>query len=101
MNKINFSKSQKFLQLAKQQAEKEGYDPNKLFLSENKNKKLTYIHNNKKINFGQIGYGDYIYYKLFEPNIAEQKRNTFRKSHSKIKDSGKYSPNQLAIRILW
>jgi len=60
-----------------------------------------YLKDNKYIHFGASGYGDYIYYKNYEPNIAEQKRNTFRKSHSKIKDSGKYSPNQLAIRILW
>ena len=101
MNKINFSNSNEFLNIAKKQAQKEGYNPDHLFLSDKKDKKLMYLKDNKKIYFGAKGYGDFIYYKKFEPEIADQKRNTFRKSHGKIKDSGKYSPNQLAIRILW
>lgn len=101
MNKINFSNSKEFLNMARNKAKKENYNPNDLFLSDKKNKKLMYIKDNKKIYFGAKGYGDFIYYSNYEPEIADKKRNTFIKSHSKIKDSGKYSPNQLAIRILW
>jgi hypothetical protein len=35
---------------------------------------------------------------------ANKKRNTFQKSHSKIKGDWKkndYSPNNLALRLLW
>lgn len=101
MDKIKFANSDKFLKEAKAKAKKEGYDPSNLSLSNKKDKKLTYTKDGKKIHFGAKGYGDYIYYSNFNPTLADKKRNVFQKSHGAIKDKGKYSPNQLALKILW
>ena len=101
----DFFKSQKYLRLAKEQAMKSGYNPNKLSLATNGVHKLTYeTPEGKKVNFGRLGYGDYLYYKSFQPDIADQKRTVFQKSHSAISKKyglGKYSPNELALKINW
>ena len=60
--------------------------------------------------FGRTGYGDYLIWTFKEgrgdvpEGYAEQKRHTFRKSHGAIKGDWKddpYSPNNLAIHLLW
>jgi hypothetical protein len=62
---------------------------------------------NGKVYFGKPGYGDFIHYQLLEKEgkvpkgHADKKRKVFRLSHSAIKDSGKFSANQLAINVLW
>jgi hypothetical protein len=100
----SFHKSTEFLKLARHVAEKRGYDPEKLELATNGVNKLTY-HSPKGIkHFGRLGYGDYIWYSTHDKAIADKKRAVFRRSHSTISekyDLDKYSPNELAINILW
>jgi hypothetical protein len=100
-----FFKSQKYLRLAKEQASKSGYNPNKLSLATNGVHKLTYeTPDGKKVNFGRLGHSDNIYNQIFQPDIAEQKRNRFQKSHGAISKKyglGKYSANELALKINW
>lgn len=99
-----FHRSSQFLTLAKKAASKTGYDPDKLELSDNGVHKLVY-HSPKGIRrFGRIGYGDFIWYSQSDPELAKKKRNAFRRSHGVISekyDLDKYSPNELAINILW
>lgn len=99
-----FHKSEEFLQKAKSRASATGYDPNALSLATDGIHKLSYQAPLGKINFGRRGYGDYIWYSNYEPKIAEQKRRVFQKSHgamSRIYGLGKYSANELALKILW
>jgi len=86
-----------YLKIAKDRAKQKGYDPKLLFFSTDGIHKLEYDN----IPFGRVGYKDYIIYTLTDPKKAEQARNRFHKSHSKINDSGRFSPNQLALNINW
>lgn len=100
----SFHKSEEFLQKAKYRAKATGYDPNALSLATDGRHKLSYQSPLGKVNFGLRGYGDYIWYSNYEPEIAEQKRRVFTKSHgamSRIYNLGKYSANELALKILW
>jgi len=99
-----------YLDVARRVAKREGYDPNKLHLSLNDDNKLKYESPEGLKHFGKAGYGDYILLTFKERNndvpkgYADMKRRVFRKSHSAISDIhnlGKYSPNELAINILW
>ena len=99
-----YHKSKLFLKDAKTQAVKSGYNPDFLELGSDGKHKLTYRSPEGIKHFGLLGYGDYLYYKRYEPKIARQKRYTFRTSHkamSRLYGLGKYSPNELAINILW
>jgi hypothetical protein len=101
---MNYHKSELFLKDAREQAKKTGYDPSKLSLANDNKHKLVYDSPYGKKKFGLLTYGDFLYYKRFNPVVAEQKRNRFRASHeriSKIYQLDKYSPNELAINILW
>lgn len=102
---MSYWKSQQFLSDAKANAQKNGYDPSKLSLATDNTHKLQYLTpDNKIVKFGRLPYKDYLYYKRYEPTIASQKQNTFRKSHgaiSKLHNLGKYSANELSINILW
>ena len=93
-----------FLNDAKEQAKKRGYNPNKLFLAKDGVHKLTYYSPEGIRHFGRRHYGDYLFYKRYKPSIANKKKSQFRASHSeitKIHDLDKYSANELAINILW
>jgi hypothetical protein len=99
-----YHKSESFLNDAKAIANKRGYDGNKLHLADNGTHKLMYESPDGKRYFGRLGYGDFLYYSRFQPSIANRKRMIFRRSHgamSRIYRLGKYSPNELAINILW
>jgi hypothetical protein len=99
-----FQTSEAYLASAKRRASANGYDPRALDLARDGTHKLVYQSPMGKVKFGRLGYGDHIYYSKFEPEIAEQKRNTFQKSHgaiSRIHNLGKYSANELALNILW
>lgn len=100
----------KYLDKAKKVAEKEGYDPNKLSLANNNDNKLKYESPEGIKYFGKAGYGDFLIWSFKEnrgdvkEGYAKMKRNVFRKSHgamSKMYHLGKYSPNELSIKILW
>ena len=99
-----YHNSKQFLKDAKRQALASGYNPDFLELAKDGKHKLTYHSPEGVRHFGLLGYGDYLYYKRYEPEIAKTKRFRFRTSHkeiSRIHHLGKYSPNELAINILW
>jgi hypothetical protein len=100
----------KYLNDAKIVAKKEGYDPEKLSFANNNDNKLKYESPEGIKYFGKSGYGDFLIWKFKEKNnevrkgYAKMKRNVFRKSHSaitKMYNLNKFSPNELAIKILW
>lgn len=118
MDDLDFWKSDYFINTARATAKKRGYNPNNLFLANNGINKLVYVHKKKKLNFGRLGYGDFIYYSSPEfvktgkfgddkekyMKFAKRKRYVFRKSHNAMSDKfdlGKYSKNELALKILW
>jgi len=99
-----------YLGIARKVAKREGYDPSALTVALDGVHKLTYKSPEGIKHFGRVGYGDYIIYCWLERNneipkgFADVKRNVFRKSHSRMSEIhklGKYSPNELAINILW
>ena len=99
-----YHKSEQFLADARRVARRRGYNPSKLTLATDGVHKLTYQSPQGIKHFGRLGYGDFLYYSRFEPDIAKQKRYVFRTSHkamSKKFGLGKYSENELAINILW
>lgn len=95
-----------YLSIAKERAKNEGYDPKLLSISKKSDYKLNY----DGVDFGRTGYGDFIIWSLLEKRgdveegYAQQKRNVFQKSHSKIKGDWKKDPksrNNLALKINW
>lgn len=88
---------QEYLNKAKAAAKRAGLNPDKLKFSTNHNKKLDY----DGVDFGAYGYNDYIIYTLLNDPKKEEYRMRYQKSHSKIKDSGALSPNQLSLKINW
>jgi hypothetical protein len=105
----NFIKNE-YLSIAKKKAKKNGYNPSFLFFSDNDTHKLMYDNDGKKIHFGRVGYGDNIIYNFLAKSgdithkQSNMYKNRFQKSHtaiSKIHNLGKYSPNELALKILW
>lgn len=96
-----------YMKAVKVLAKRNGYDPSKVEMSDDGVHKLVYHSPEGLKRFGRVGYGDFIIWNQEELNgnvpkgYADQKRYVFRTSHGKIKDSGKYSPNQLSINLLW
>ena len=90
-----------YLKLAKQFAKKAGYkDAASLKLANDGKHKLML----RGVKFGSINNNDYIIYRQHFPSIAEQKRKQYLARARKIKGDwakNKYSPNSLAINILW
>jgi hypothetical protein len=101
----------KYLTQARLTAKKAGYDPTCLDFAHDTHHKLAYTTpSGKVVRFGRKEYGDFIIYKHLErikkvaKGYALTKRNTFHASHQKIKGkwrSDMYSPNNLALSILW
>ena len=96
----------KYLKIAREKAKTSGYNPKLLTISKDPVYKLNY----DGVNFGRTGYGDYIIWGILEDRgqvekgYAEQKRNVFQKSHTKIKGNWRNnpkSPNNLALKINW
>lgn len=105
LNEIGLSPS-KYLNEAKKEAKKNGYDPKNLFLSDKKNYKLMYLNN----HFGRVNYNDFIIWSHLEKKglvpfgYANKKRNTYHKSHGNIHGdwvNNKNSPNMLSLNINW
>ena len=103
--------TQHYLRTVKAAATKFGYDPAALrFATDGKHKLELRTPAGLAVKFGRLGYGDYILWKDLEARgktptgQAERKRQVFHKSHEKIKGNWRkndYSPNNLALRILW
>jgi hypothetical protein len=109
LDKLKFP-VESYLEVAKKVAKREGYDPKKLSLAMNNDNKLKYETPDGIRYFGKAGYGDYIIWLFKERNnqvrsgYADMKRRVFRKSHGAMSekyDLDKFSPNELAINILW
>lgn len=70
-----------------------------VYLSSRKTKKFMVITpDNKAVHFGAMGYEDYTKHK------SEERRQKYRRRAENIKGNwkqDKYSPNNLAINILW
>jgi len=90
-----------YLKKAKSKAKSEGYDPKLLMFATDGIHKLE-LQGSK---FGRVGYKDFIMWShLASPSVASQHRDTFHKSHSKMRGAWKsnpLSPNNLALKILW
>jgi hypothetical protein len=102
---------EEYLRLARKRANEAGYDGRALEFSDDGDAKLMiYDEEGKPVRFGKAGYGDFLIWSQLEKagqvrkGYAEMKRRVFQKSHSKIKGdwkSNKFSPNMLALKILW
>ena len=96
----------KYLDTAKAAAKRTGYDPRALeFSDDDEHKLMIYDDKGAVKRFGRVGYGDFIIHSMSgAQSVADSKRERFRKSHMKIKGdwkNDKFSPNWLAINILW
>ena len=105
LRSIGYSQSS-YLSKARSAARKTGYNPKLLHFSSNPIYKLNY----DGVNFGRVGYGDYLIWSFKEKHgmvdrgYANMKRNVFRTSHSAIRGNWQSNPksrNNLAIKILW
>ena len=95
-----------YLTDAKARAKAEGYNPDLLKLSDDGIHKLDY----DGVPFGRHPYGDFLIWSILEKRgalpkgFATTKRDTYQKSHSRIKGKWKQnpnSPNQLSLKINW
>jgi hypothetical protein len=100
-----------YLKAAKAAARKAGLNAESLTFSDNDEHKLMITDDSGRlVRFGRVGYGDFLLWSAAEKKgkvksgFAAQKQNVFQKSHSQIKGdwkSDKYSPNSLALAVLW
>jgi hypothetical protein len=105
LQELNINKDV-YLREAKQAAKRNGYDPNKLKFSTDKDSKLEYDN----IKFGANKYNDYIIYKelakqnIVDKDVPQKRRQSYLARSTKIKGNwknNKTSKNNLAINILW
>jgi len=101
---------EEYLEQVRKNAERCGYDPDAVEFSDNKTHKIQIKTPDGIVRFGRVGYNDFQIWSHLERNkevpsgTAEGKRKRFWKSHSKMGGNWKdndYSPNWLALRLLW
>lgn len=96
---------EQYMEAASKSAKKTDYDPSKLEMASDGDHKLTYTTpEGKVVPFGKVDYNDFLIYTLTNNKFADKYRNAYRARATKIKgdwESDKYSPNNLAINILW
>jgi hypothetical protein len=100
-----------YLKEARRRAKAHGYNPSALAFAADSVHKFQLTDPKGKIHkFGRAGYGDHQLWLASEKagkapkGKADKKRDTFRKSHLAMGGEWKkddYSPNWLAIRVLW
>jgi hypothetical protein len=99
-----------YLKIVRTIAKRKGYTTVPDWSDNNKHKLMIKTPEGNIRRFGAVGYGDHLIWSWLEnegkvpKGTAKQKRNVFNKSHTKIKGDwkdDKYSPNQLALSILW
>jgi len=109
LNDIGFKPSA-YLKKAKELAKHNGYDPSKVLFCDRGTNKLMYQGPDGLSHFGNPKYHDYIIYSFLEhkgkvpEGTADKRRELYRARATKIKGNwkkNKYSPNNLAINILW
>lgn len=101
----------KYLKAIRDAGQKAGYDPKAISLATDGEHKVAVKTPEGQVRYaGRVGYGDYHIYTFLESKgdvpvgTASKKQSTFQKSHSKIKGdwkADKYSPNNLALSLLW
>ena len=100
---------QAYLRRIKEAASREGYKNVKL-ATDGIHKIVVYDEAGKAHYAGRKGYNDFHIYTLLEkkgdvaPGTAEAKRKAYRARATNIRGKwkdDKYSPNNLAIRLLW
>jgi hypothetical protein len=99
-----------YLRAVRTAAKKAGYDPAAVQFADDAEHKLMIHADGRTSKFGRVGYGDFTIWKRLEKSgdadkgTAAQKRRVFHKSHKAIPGdwaADKYSPNSLALAILW
>jgi hypothetical protein len=99
-----------YLDTARAIARKRGYTVMPDWSDNNKHKLQITTPEGHIRRFGAVGYGDYLIWSWLEhkgevpKGTAQKKRHVFNVSHNKIKGDWRddlYSPNQLALKILW
>lgn len=100
-----------YLDMARRNAADKGYDPKDVEFSDNTTHKLMIRAPDGSLRrFGRVCYNDFLIWSHLEENkevmkgTAKAKQDRFWKSHMKIKGDwkdDKYSPNWLALNILW
>jgi hypothetical protein len=100
-----------YLREIKAKAKKTGYDPHAVKFAMDGVHKFEYTTpTGQTVRFGRVGYGDFILWTHQEregkvpKGYASRKRAVFHKSHEAIKGDWKtnpYSPNNLALALLW
>jgi hypothetical protein len=94
----------KYLAMARRYAKRAGYSE-KIQFSDKSGKKLMIDSPSGPVHFGAVGHGDFLLYSLQgDRKLADEKRRLYLSRAQKIKGDwkeDKYSPNNLAIRILW
>ena len=100
----------KYIAKARELASASGYDPSKIDFSDDVKHKLMYHSPEGDRYFGAVNYADYIIWTWLEhtgeadDGEADKRRKAYRARATKIKGNwkaDKYSPNNLAINILW
>jgi hypothetical protein len=104
-------KPEAYLKEAKRRAKKAGLNYKTLRFADTGKHKLTITNmSGSERHFGRIGYGDHLIWTYLEATKkapageAASRRDRFHKSHSKIKGDWKkdpYSPNNLALKVIW
>jgi hypothetical protein len=104
-------KPESYLKEVRLRAQHSGYDPSQLkFATDGIHKLSILTPEGKTVSFGRVGYGDFLVWSFLEKRgdaergYARNKQMTFQKSHRKLPGAwrtDKYSPNNLALRILW
>lgn len=102
----------KYLEIARAKAKSAGFSTWETveFANDKENKLRITAPDGTVRKFGAVGYGDFIIWSHLEKQgkvpkgTAKDKRFRFRKSHEAMKGDWRrdpYSPNNLAIKILW
>ena len=100
-----------YIRDVRRKAKEAGYDPSRVGFADDGTHKLeVHTPDGRTVKFGRVGYGDHLIWTHLEERgeapegVAEMKRRVFRKSHSAIRGrwrSDRFSPNNLALAILW
>jgi hypothetical protein len=94
-----------FLKEARRKAKAAGLNWQSVRLSDKAGKKLMITApDGRVVHFGAKGMGDHIHYKLARDPQADQHRQRYRARATKIRgnwSNDPYSPNSLAIAVLW
>jgi hypothetical protein len=110
LKKVGFEPSL-YLKEAQQRAKNAGLPYKVLgFASDGIHKLAIPNADGRMIKFGRVGYGDHLMYSYLEKvgsvpkGTADAKKSTFHRSHEKIKGNWRndpFSPNNLALKVLW